>query len=61
MKEQLVQFWENEEGQDLVEYTFLVALVAISAVGLLRTQGNAVATIWVTGNSTVHNAAVAAS
>jgi Flp pilus assembly pilin Flp len=59
MKEQLIHFWGNEDGQDLVEYTFLVALVAISAIGFLKTQGNAVSTIWVTGNTTVQNAALA--
>jgi Flp pilus assembly pilin Flp len=61
MLKELRRFWGNEEGQDLVEYTFLVALVALSTVSFLMTQGTAVSTVWVSGNSLVHNAAVAAS
>jgi Flp pilus assembly pilin Flp len=59
MKQQLIGFWGNEDGQDLVEYTFLVTLVALGAIGLLKTQGASVSGIWVTANSTVENAALA--
>ncbi len=61
MGTRLSRFWKGEEGQDLVEYTFLVALVALGAVSLLKTQGSSVSTIWVAANTTVQGAAVAAS
>ena len=61
MVQELRRFWRNEEGQDLVEYTFLVTLAALGAVGLLRNQGTFVSSIWVTGKAVAHNAAVTAS
>jgi pilus assembly protein Flp/PilA len=39
-------FARNEEGQDLLEYALLVALIAIVAVGAVTTAGQTVATIF---------------
>ena len=61
MVEQLQQFWKNEEGQDLIEYTLLLALLSLGAAGLLRNAGTSVSTIWTSGDATLHNAALAAS
>jgi Flp pilus assembly pilin Flp len=61
MLKELHRFWGDEQGQDMIEYTFLIALVALSTTSLLVTQGTAVSSIWVTGNSLAHNAAIAAS
>lgn len=60
MLKELHRFWGRDEGQDLVEYTFLVALVALGTVSLLTTQGGAVSSVWVTANTTMQNAALVA-
>jgi pilus assembly protein Flp/PilA len=38
----LLTFVRNEEGQDLLEYALLVALIAIVAVGAVTAAGNTV-------------------
>jgi pilus assembly protein Flp/PilA len=40
------QLRRNEEGQDLLEYALLVALIAIVAVGAVTTAGQTVAQIF---------------
>jgi pilus assembly protein Flp/PilA len=37
---------KNDEGQDLLEYALLVALIAIVAVGAVTTAGQTVAAIF---------------
>jgi Flp pilus assembly pilin Flp len=37
---------KNDEGQDLLEYALLVALIAIVAVGAVTTAGETVAQIF---------------
>ena len=32
-------FWQNEEGQGLVEYALIIALVSIVAIGALQFLG----------------------
>lgn len=61
MGKAIYSFWWSEEGQDMVEYTFLIALVALGAIGLLQTQGTAVSAIWVSADSTAHSAVAAVS
>ena len=39
----LVTFFRNDDGQDLLEYALLVALIAIVAVGAVTAAGNVVA------------------
>jgi pilus assembly protein Flp/PilA len=38
----LVNFLKNDEGQDLLEYALLVALIAIVAVGAVTAAGTTV-------------------
>jgi pilus assembly protein Flp/PilA len=38
----LVNFFKNDEGQDLLEYALLVALIAIVAVGAVTAAGQTV-------------------
>jgi len=47
----LKHIWRNEEGQDLIEYTLLLAFVALVAAGLFIQAGNVTAGIWGTANS----------
>ena len=44
-------FWRDEQGQDLVEYTLLLAFVAICSAALFIGGGNSIAGIWSTTNS----------
>jgi pilus assembly protein Flp/PilA len=39
-------FRRNEEGQDLLEYALLVALIALVAVGAVTAAGQSVSTIF---------------
>jgi len=57
----LKQFWKNEEGQDLIEYTLLLAFVALVAAGLFIQAGQSVSGIWGTANKTLTSASTAAS
>ena len=43
--------WQDESGQDLIEYTLLLAFVALVAAGLFIQAGNVTAGIWGTANS----------
>jgi len=61
MGKAIYRFWADEEAQDLVEYTLLLALMALGAVGMLRNQGAGLSTVWVTTNAVTHNASVIAT
>ncbi|NYT38803.1 Flp family type IVb pilin [Allopusillimonas soli] len=43
MKEQLIQFWKDEEGATAVEYGLIVGLIAAVVVGVVATLGNQIA------------------
>jgi Flp pilus assembly pilin Flp len=38
----LVNFLKNDEGQDLLEYAMLLALIALVAMGAVTTVGNVI-------------------
>jgi pilus assembly protein Flp/PilA len=42
----LVRFWRAAEGQDLLEYALLVALIALVAVGAVTVAGTQVNAIF---------------
>jgi pilus assembly protein Flp/PilA len=42
----LVKSVRNEEGQDLLEYALLVALIALIAIGAVTAAGNSVSAIF---------------
>ena len=42
----LMSLKKNEEGQDLLEYALLVALIALVAVGAVTAAGTAVSNIF---------------
>ncbi len=42
----LVSFARNDEGQDLLEYALLVALIAVVAAGAVKIAGEQVSTIF---------------
>ena len=57
----LKNFWNNEQGQDLVEYTLLLAFVALASAALFIGAGTSVSGIWTTANSRLAAANTSAS
>jgi len=59
------QFWLrlliDDHGQDLIEYTLLMAFVALASAALFIGAGGSISTIWTTGNTQLANAATSAS
>ena len=60
MKAFLQRFWREEEGQDLIEYTLLLAFIALASASIFLSAGNSVSSIWQQGSTQLSNAAVAA-
>jgi len=54
-------FLRDESGQDLVEYTLLLAFVALASAALFIGAGAEVSQIWTTANTQLNNAAAAAT
>ena len=45
------RFWKQEDGQDLIEYTLLIAFVCLCSAALFVGGGAQIAGIWSVGNS----------
>ena len=45
------RFWESEQGQDLVEYSLLLAFVALVGAAMYIGMGQSTRTIWTIVNS----------
>jgi Flp pilus assembly pilin Flp len=61
MKKTLVNFCQDEQGQDLIEYTLLIAFVALASAALFLGAGGSIKTIWTATNTQLANAATQAS
>jgi len=61
MKQFIVRFVRDEQGQDLIEYTLLLAFVCLASAALFIGAGNSLKAIWNTANATISNANSAAS
>jgi Flp pilus assembly pilin Flp len=57
----LRRLWNDETGQDLIEYTLLVALVAMASTALFLAAGGSISGIWTTSNSQMASANTQAS
>ena len=57
----LRNLWNDEQGQDLIEYTLLMAFVALASAALFIGAGTSVKGIWSTTNSQLTAANVSAS
>ena len=55
------EFLQDESGQDLIEYTLLLAFVALGSAALFTNAGKSVKGIWSTTNSTLAVANTSAS
>jgi Flp pilus assembly pilin Flp len=57
----LRNLWNDEQGQDLIEYTLLLAFVALASAALFIGAGGSVKSIWSNTNSQLAAAAASAS
>ena len=61
MKNMMVRFLRDEQGQDLIEYTLLLAFVCLASAALFIGAGKSLGTIWTDANGLLSNAALCAS
>jgi Flp pilus assembly pilin Flp len=61
MKTLLKGFLRDDQGQDLIEYTLLIAFVAMVSAALFIGAGANVNAIWITANTVLNNAAKSAT
>ena len=54
-------FWNDDQGQDLIEYTLLMAFVALASAALFLGAGGSIKGIWTTSNSQLEAANASAS
>jgi Flp pilus assembly pilin Flp len=61
MKNICRKLWNDEQGQDLIEYTLLIAFVALASAALFLGAGGSIKSIWTATNAQLTNAATSAS
>jgi Flp pilus assembly pilin Flp len=54
-------FFKDDRGQDLIEYTLLLAFVALASAALFISAGGSINTIWSVANSQLSTAATSAT
>ena len=57
IRRRLARFFRDRLAQDLIEYTLLLAFVALGAIGLLSRTGSSLSGLWTSANSTLGLAA----
>ena len=57
----LLKLWQDDSGQDLIEYTLLMAFLAIASAALFLGAGGSISGIWNVSNSQLAAANAAAS
>jgi Flp pilus assembly pilin Flp len=57
----LANLLKDEQGQDLIEYTLLMAFVALASAALFLGAGGSISGIWTTSNSRLEAANTTAS
>jgi len=55
------KFRQDESGQDLIEYTLLLAFVALASASLFLSTGSSINQIWGSASTQLSNAATSAS
>ena len=61
MRSFIERFWKDESGQDLIEYTLLMAFVALASAALFIGAGGSISGIWTASNSQLTTANTSAS
>lgn len=46
MKQCLLRFWQDDQGQDLVEYALAAGMVAVAAVAVMPTLSSVVSNVF---------------
>jgi len=57
----LTRFLQDEDGQDLIEYTLLIAFVCLATAALFVSSGGSLSGIWIAANSQLGAAYTSAS
>lgn len=57
MKNFLRNLFQVEQGQDLIEYTLLLAFVVLASAALFISAGGSIKSIWGIANNTISQAA----
>src|SRR5579862_6350804 len=57
----LRNLWQDDQGQDLIEYTLLMAFVALASAALFISSGTSISKIWSTTNTNLSQAASTAA
>jgi Flp pilus assembly pilin Flp len=57
MKTFCARLWSEEQGQDLIEYTLMLAFVALASAALFSSAGSSINQIWSKTNSQLTTAA----
>ena len=52
----MMRLWQDEQGQDLIEYTLLMAFVALASAALFISSGASISSIWSDSNSSLSTA-----
>ena len=61
MKQLMLRFVREEEGQDLVEYTLLLAFVCLASAAMFNNLGTSIGGVWTQANLRLANANAAAA
>ncbi len=61
MKNRFMNFLRDEQGQDLIEYTLLMAFIALASAAVFVNAGKSISTIWGSASTQLSTAAVSAS
>ena len=56
----LHDFWQEEDGQYLIEYSLLITFIAIACAAIVGAGRPAVNTVWTGANNQIANAATVA-
>jgi Flp pilus assembly pilin Flp len=60
MRSFVQRFWQDESGQDLIEYTLLMAFVALASAAIFIGAGGSITSIWTSTNTQLTAAALSA-
>ena len=55
------RLWQDDQGQDLIEYTLLMAFVALASAAIFVSAGSSISGIWGSASTQLSNAATSAS
>ena len=57
LKNIILKLWREESGQDLIEYTLLMAFIALASAAIFIGAGSSISTIWSSASTNLATAA----